>query len=138
MEYGIETIGQNPQLITLVLAVVICVVALIVLFALSRLLSGRKDLEKERLALDTELYRLEKFASMKKKEGMGERQPMAESFWPKKDQDLPTAAEEPAAEHQPVQAQESRPEAQQAEEKEDDEFADIRKENLVRDWSEND
>ncbi len=137
MEYGIETIGQNPQVITLLLVAIICIVALLALFALSRLMTGRKGLDKDRLALDAELYRLEKYASLKKKEQMGDKESRAESFWPKEDNDQTALAEAPAEVDQSDSAHESRPAAERAEE-EEDEFADIRRENLVRDWNEND
>jgi len=135
MEYGIETVAQNPQVITIILVVTFSILTLFALWAVSRLFAGRKGLDKERRVLDTELYKLEKFASMKQKEEMGDKESVAESFWPKQDQGLATAAEEAPAADQLVTAHESQPEAQQAD---DDEFADIRKENLVRDWSEND
>ena len=149
MEYWVESLGQNPKGLGPIMVAVVGIVILIVLWAVSRLFTGRKDLDKERLALDTELYKLEKFASMKKKEQMGDKESRAESFWPKQDQGPVTAAGEAGAADQSVPAPESQPDAQlakgavsptggQAEEEDDDEFADIRRENLVRDWSEND
>ncbi len=148
MEYWIESLGQNPRALGPVVVVVVAIAILVVVFALSRLFVGRKDLDKDRLALDTELYKLEKFASMKKKEQMGDKESRAESFWPKQDQGGVTAAGEPGAADQSAPARESQPDAQLAKgavsptggqaDEEDDEFADIRRENLVRDWSEND
>jgi len=137
MEYGIETVAQNPQVITIIIVVILGIVALFALWALSRMLAGRRDLEKQRLALDAELYKLEKFASMKKKEMMGDVESRPESFWPKRDDDQPALPSQPAAVEQPGPASESQPEAQQSNE-EEDEFADIRRENLVKDWGEND
>ena len=137
MEYGIETVAQNPQVITIIIVVILGIVALFALWALSRMLAGRRDLEKQRLALDAELYKLEKFASMKKKEKMGDVESRAESFWPKRDDDQAGLSSQPAAVEQSGPASESQPEAQQSNE-EEDEFADIRRENLVKDWSEND
>ena len=92
MEYGIETVAQNPQVITIILVVTFSILALFVLWAVSRLFAGRKGLDKERRVLDAELYKLEKLASMKKKEQTGDKESVAESFWPKQDQGLATAA----------------------------------------------
>jgi len=136
MEYGIETAAQNPQVITIIIVVTLGIVALFALWAFSRMLAGRRDLERQRLALDAELYKLEKFASMKKKEKMGDVESVAESFWPKRDNDKPAQPSQPAAVEPSGPASEGQPEARQSDE-EEDEFADIRRENLVKDWGEN-
>ena len=137
MEYGIETVAQNPQVITIIIVIILGIVALFALWAFSRMLASRRELDKQRLALDAELYKLEKFASMKKKEKMGDVGSRAESFWPKRDDDQAGLSSQPTAVEQPGPASESQPEAQQSNE-EEDEFADIRRENLVKDWGEND
>ena len=149
MEYWVESLGQNPTALGPIVVAVVGVVILIVLLALTRLSAGRKGLDKDRLALDAELYRLEKYASLKRKEQMGDKGSRAESFWPKQDSDQTTPAEAPAEVDQSESAREKQSAAElvkgavsltggQANDEDDDEFADIRRENLVRDWNESD
>ena len=132
MEYWIQSVAENPRAIGPIIVVIVAVVIVFILWAVSRLVSRRKELEKDRLALDTELYKLEKFATLKKREQMGEGNSMPESFWPKEEHGEPRGAPQPALNDS------AQPGKAPPEEDEDDEFADIRRENLVRDWKEND
>jgi len=135
MEYWIQSMGENPRALGPIIVVIVAVVIVFILWAVSRLVFRQKEVEKDRLALDDELHKLEKFATLKGKEQMGEGKSMPESFWPKGDHDEPRdqrAGPQPALNHN------SQPGKEPAHEDEDDEFADIRRENLVRDWTEND
>ena len=150
MEYWVESLGQNPTALGPIVVVVVAIVVLIGLLALTRFSAGRKGLEKDRLALDAELYGLEKYASLKKE--AGDKESRAESFWPKQDSDGSTPAESRVEDGSSDLAQGSQPAADVAQgavsptdgrasdkgDDEEDEFADIRRENLVRDWNEND
>ncbi|MBN2209073.1 MAG: hypothetical protein JW759_07235 [Candidatus Coatesbacteria bacterium] len=134
MESWIESMGQNPQSITLIIVVILCIVAVLMLYTIGRMVSGRKDLDKERRALDAHLYSLEKFAGQKKKEqgALGETRP--ESFWPKTSAFESASSSPPtAAADQPVHEAEAG--SSSPEDEEEDEFADIRRENAVKDWS---
>lgn len=133
MEYWIQAIGQNPRALGPIIVVIVAVVLVFILWAVSRLVTRQKELEKDRVALDNELFKLEKFASLKRKERMGEGSSVPESFWPKQDRD---EQREQRAGPQPAMNQDAKPGKGQSDE--DDEFADIRRENLVRDWTKDD
>ncbi|HUT03921.1 MAG TPA: hypothetical protein VM163_08540 [bacterium] len=135
MEYWIQSMGENPRALGPIIVVIVAVVIVFILWAVSRLTSRQKELEKDRLALDSELYKLEKFATLKGKKQMGEGKSMPESFWPKEHHDEPR--DQPAG-PQPASNRNAEADKAPACEDEDDEFADIRRENLVRDWTKND
>ncbi|MBN1594154.1 MAG: hypothetical protein JW941_12995 [Candidatus Coatesbacteria bacterium] len=144
MEYWIDTLGHNPEALGPILVAIVGAVVILLLLGMSRFVSGRKGLEQDRLALNAELYRLEKFASQKKKDAVSDKE-RAESFWPKKGEETPAGGTEMAAVTDGSRSGRddsdedgSIPPPRDDSDDEDDEFADIRRENLVKDWGDQD
>ncbi|MCD6326206.1 hypothetical protein J7M28_01435 [bacterium] len=136
MENWIETVAFNPDALMPIIVAVIGILVLLMLWPISKLIAKQKDLEKERRALDLELFKLEKLAGKKKAKLAAGDESQPESFWPGNAETEEGASKAKLPEGESLSSEQISldGEKQPGPEEDEDEFADIRKENIVRDW----
>lgn len=126
MDYPLYAFLRDNQPLVVVSITIVAVAIILLLARLSQVLTRQKELTKERLELDMELFKLEKFASELKRKRSAKQESEAESFWPKRQAQV---------ERTPQGGMAPQEDSEQASQ-EEDEFADIRRENAVKIWQE--